>query len=61
MLSLRQQWKLADFNLACEFNPNLPMTDTVGTQPYAAPEVYQKSYTVTQMGRPGVERRKNKS
>ncbi|CAK9079136.1 Peptidyl-prolyl cis-trans isomerase CYP59 (AtCYP59) (PPIase CYP59) (Cyclophilin-59) [Durusdinium trenchii] len=45
LLSLRQQWKLADFNLACEFNPNLPMTDTVGTQPYAAPEVYQKSYT----------------
>eukprot|EP00913_Durusdinium_trenchii_P002012 g1859.t1 len=40
-------WKLADFNLACEFEPKSPMTETVGSRPFTAPEVYEGHYTET--------------
>ena len=42
--SARQQWKLADFNLACEFQPGEPMTEYAGTRPYMAPEVKEFEY-----------------
>ena len=38
-------WKLADFNLACEFHPSEAMSQYAGTPPYIAPEVEEKRYT----------------
>ena len=45
LLLAGRTWKLADFNLACDFDPKFYMTRRVGTRPYAAPEVKEKQYT----------------
>jgi len=45
LLSGQNKWKLADFNLACDFDPKHPMTQYAGTRPYLAPEVKQRRYT----------------
>eukprot|EP00434_Breviolum_minutum_P011666 symbB.v1.2.010288.t1/scaffold672.1/size173670/6 len=45
LLSGQNKWKLADFNLACDFDPKHPMTEYAGTNPYLAPEVQQRRYT----------------
>ena len=42
LLLAGRTWKLADFNLACDFDPKFYMTRRVGTRPYAAPEVKEK-------------------
>ena len=42
---LDDQWKLADFNLACEFQPQSFLSERAGTWPYMAPEVQQGHYT----------------
>lgn len=42
---LGDQWKLADFNLACEFQPRSYMSERAGTKPYMAPEVEESHYT----------------
>lgn len=42
--SSKQQWKLADFNLACEFVPGESMTEYAGSDPYMAPEVKALKY-----------------
>ncbi|CAK9040729.1 Calcium/calmodulin-dependent protein kinase type 1G (CaM kinase I gamma) (CaM kinase IG) (CaM-KI gamma) (CaMKI gamma) (CaMKIG) (CaMK-like CREB kinase III) (CLICK III) [Durusdinium trenchii] len=45
LLLSKSTWKLADFNLACEFDPRGQMTEEVGTRGYAAPEVHEQCYT----------------
>lgn len=45
LLSGQNKWKLADFNLACDFDPKKPMKQYAGTRPYIAPEVQQRRYT----------------
>ena len=45
LLAKGGKWKLADFNLACEFDPKGHMSEVVGTQHFCAPEVYEGKYT----------------
>ena len=49
MLLSEKTWKLADFNLACNFvaRPGKLMRNKAGSRPFMAPEVQEK-------GRPGV-------
>eukprot|EP00913_Durusdinium_trenchii_P016785 g15775.t1 len=47
LMAAGSQWKLADFNLACEFDRSAtkPMSEYAGTRPFMAPEVEKRSYT----------------
>ena len=45
LLGKNDKWKLADFNLACEFDPKSHMTEVVGTRNFCAPEVHEEKYT----------------
>lgn len=45
LLSSKRTWKLANFNLACGFDPGHHMSERVGSLPYRAPEIDQREYT----------------
>lgn len=45
LLSSKRTWKLANFDLACDFDPGHHMSERVGSLPYRAPEIDQRKYT----------------